>query len=214
MENFAHLFSSPYPFSNKEDEIMMKNIIDNLLEYKIIRKSFSDFAAPAVLIYRKDEKEKNRLCINYKQLNDRCDDIKYHFPKISDLIDKLYGSKYFSKLDISNGFWNIEVDPKDIFKTSFITPFGQIEWLKMAFGYKNAPSIFQRAIYNILRKYNLENFTHNYFDDIIIHSSCLEEHLKHLQLVLEAIQKENIKLKLSKCEFAKMKVEYLGRSFL
>lgn len=211
-ESFAHPFASPYPFTNVKDELKMREIIDSLLENNIIRKSFSDFAAPALLVLRRDENEKNRLCINFRALNDRCDDMNYPFPKISALIDKLHGSRYFTKLDIANGFWNIEMDPADIHKTSFITPFGQFEWLKMPFGYKNSPAIFQRAIYNVIRKHNLENFTHNYFDDIVIHSRTLEEHLVHVDLVLQAIQAETIRLKLSKCEFAMNQVEYLGHT--
>ena len=84
------------------------------------------------------------------------------------------------------------MNDKDIHKTTFITPFGQYEWLKMGFGYKNFPSIFQRAIFNILRKNNLDKFTLNYMDDIIIHSHTIEEHIKHVALVLEEIEKETI----------------------
>ena len=104
--------------------------------------------------------------------------MNYPFPKISALIDRLHGSKFFTKLDIANGFRNIEMSKEDIQKTPFITPFAQCECLKMPFGYKNSPAIFQRAIYNIIRKYDLEVFTHNYFDDIIIHSKSYLESCK------------------------------------
>ena len=84
------------------------------------------------------------------------------------------------------------------------------EWLVMPFGFRNAPAIFQRVVYTILRKYKLEKFAHNYIDDILIHSKSYEEHINHIQLVLKALEQENIKLKLSKCYFAKPEVKYLG----
>ena len=74
-------------------------------------------------------------------------------------------------------------------KTAFITAEGHFEWLIMPFGFKNAPAIFQRSVYRILEKNNLNNFAHNYFDDIMIHSKDLKEHYENVERVLN-IRKE------------------------
>lgn len=76
---------------------------------------------------------------------------------------------------------------------------GHYEWLVMPFGYKNAPSIFQRIIFTILQKHKLTEFCSNYLDDILIYSLNFSEHMKHIELVLDALYEENILLKLSKC---------------
>ena len=79
----------------------------------------------------------------------------------------------------------------------------------MPFGLKNAPACFQRVMKTILRKHQLNHVT-NYFDDNIIFSNDFTDHLKHLSSVLTALQKENIKLKISKCSFAKQEISFLG----
>ncbi|XP_015790606.1 conserved oligomeric Golgi complex subunit 2-like [Tetranychus urticae] len=103
--------------------------------------------------------------IDFRKLNEVVVTDSYPMPRIDDILDKLHGRKYFSVFDIKSGFWHIPVNVNDIHKTAFITQFGHYEWCVMPFGFKNAPAIFQRAIRNILEKYKLINFCHNYIDD-------------------------------------------------
>ncbi|KAF7487705.1 Retrovirus-related Pol polyprotein from transposon 17.6 [Sarcoptes scabiei] len=100
--------------------------------------------------------------------------------------------------------------PQDKEKTAFITKHGHYQWLRMPFGLKNAPMIFQRAIWNILETHNLTQFCHNYLDDIIIFSKTYEEHISHVHAVLKALQNSNAILKFSKCQLLKNSVIYLG----
>ncbi|RWS01610.1 Retrotransposable element Tf2 protein type 1-like protein [Dinothrombium tinctorium] len=181
-----------------------------LLEKGLIRKSISPYSFPVTLADKKDEGKRSRLCIDYRKLNQYTIADNYPFPRIEDIVDKIHGSKYFTKLDIASGFLHILIEKSDIHKTAFVTMNEHFEWLVMPFGFRNAPSIFQRIIYSILKKHNLTKFAHNYLDDILIHSKSFKEHIKHIKLVLSALLKENVKLKLSKCDFAKSKVEYLG----
>jgi len=80
----------------------------------------------------------------------------------------------------------------------------------MPFGLRNAPAIFQRTVNNILKKHNLTSFCKNYLDDNLIHSENIDIPLEHLKKFFEALFKENIKLKLSKCQFAQNEAVYLG----
>jgi putative transposase len=194
------------------DQIKIKQITSELLEKGIIRRSYSPYSAPVTLVGKKDEGEKTRLCIDLRQLNKITIPDNYPFPRIEDIIDKLYNSKYFTTLDITSGFWIVPVHPDDIHKTAFATMDDHFEFLVMPFGFRNAPAIFQRVIYTILRKNNLDRFSHNYIDDILIYSKSLDEHLNHIQLVLNALERQKIKLKLSKCHFAKEEITYLGHS--
>lgn len=79
----------------------------------------------------------------------------------------------------------------------------------MPFGLRNAPAIFQRAVHNLLKRQNMTSFCKNYLDDILIHSRDINQHLLHLEQVFKTLQLENVKLKLSKCQFAQPVVHYL-----
>ena len=132
-------------------------------------------------------------------------------PRITEVLDRLQGAKYFTTLDVAWGYWHIEMDPDSIDKTAFVTNEGHYEWLVMPFGLKNAPATFQRIIQRILGKL-LYNGVINYLDDFIIYSESFESHLRLINEVLGLLEAHNIKLKLSKCTFAKTQVIYLGHS--
>lgn len=132
------------------------------------------------------------------------------FPLIDDQIIKARNCKYFTSLDINSAFWSIPLRVEDRNKTAFITQEGHYQWTCLPFGLKTAPAIFQRILSSILRKNNLKNFTENYIDDILIFSETFEEHIMHIQQVLEAIIKEGFRLKLKKCTFASKSFKYHG----
>lgn len=75
---------------------------------------------------------------------------------------------------------------------------------------KTSPAIFQRILRNVLKRNGLDEFCVNYIDDILVFSKSFDEHLEHLKKLKFAIEKEGFRLSLSKCNFAKSKVKYLG----
>ena len=194
----------------KNDQAIIDSQINDLLKYNLIRKSTSSYAVPITLADKKDEGKRTRLCMDSRKINEVTIPDNFPFPLFNDIIDNLYDCEYFTTLDITSGFWHIRMYPKDIYKTAFVTVNDHLEWLVMPFGFRNSPAIFQRAIQNILKKHNLFSFSRNYLDDILIFSKSFEEHLKQIELVLAALQNENVKLKLSKCKFAQKSVKYLG----
>ena len=159
----------PYPCS-REDMERIDQQIQDLLDKGLIKKSNSPYSFPVVLVDKKDEGRKTRLCIDYRKLNAVTQTEHYPMPRLVDIEDKLLHARWFSTLDIASGFHHIEIVPEDRHKTSFVTMNEQYEWIVMPFGLKNAPQMFQRVIYNILKKHNLLPFSHNYIDDIIIFS--------------------------------------------
>lgn len=193
-----------------EDQEKIDGFIEELRNNGLIRKSKSPYGFPALLVDKKDEGAKERLCVDYRALNRITIDEKFPMPRIEDIEDRLSGANYFTTLDISSGFHHIAVAEEDSSKTAFITMNGKYEWVVMPFGLKNAPLLFQRIIYNLLLDHGLSKFAHNYIDDIIIFSSTQKEHLFHIKSVFEMIKAENIKLKGSKCEIAKQAINYLG----
>ena len=199
----------PYRCS-ASDQKMIDDQIKCLFDKKLIRKSISPYAFPLTLANKKDEGKRTRLCTDLRKLNDCVIPDSFPFPLFSEIIDQLYDCEYFTTLDITSGFWNVKIHPKDIHKTAFVTINEHYEWLVMPFGFKNSPQIFQRIIQTILKKHELFAYSRNYLDDILIYSRTFSEHLNHINKVLIALKSENIKLKMSKCKFARKSVEYLG----
>jgi len=199
-----------YRCSHADNEEIESQLQD-LLEHKLIRPSTSPYAFPVVLARKKDDSKK-RLCIDYRPLNNVTVSDPEPIPRIDDVLDELQDARFFTTLDITSGYWHVPVHPDDIEKTAFVTKGGHYEWTVMPFGLKNAPSTFQRIIKAIIQKHNLQSCAKNYFDDIIIRSSNYEKHLEDIHRVLTALEMEGVKLKLKKCRFAQPSVTFLGHT--
>ncbi|KAL7294472.1 hypothetical protein TKK_0012466 [Trichogramma kaykai] len=193
-----------------EDRKEIEMQVAELLKRNLIEESYSPFAAPVTLAYKKEEKRRSRLCIDFRDLNKIIVPQAQPFPLIEDMVIKTRDCKYFTKLDINSAFWSIPLRIEDREKTGFVTQEGHFHWTCLPFGMKTSPAIFQRILSNIIRKYKLSECAVNYIDDILIFSKTFEEHIQHISALLEAIKKEGFRLKLSKCTFALDSVQYLG----
>ena len=178
-----------------------------MLASGIIQKSTSPFSSAVLLVKKKDNTW--RFCVDYRQLNAITVKGKYPVPIIDELLDELSGSSWFTKLDLRFGFHQILLKPGEEFKTAFQTHFGQFEFRVMPFGLTGAPGTFQDAMNSTLAHF-LRKFVLVFFDDILIYSKSYEEHLHHLALVFQQLQAHSWKIKMSKCEFAKRSIAYLG----
>jgi len=133
----------------------------------------------------------------------------YPLPNIDDLLTALKGATYFSTLDLNSGYWQIQVHPKDVHKTAFISAYGLFEFTRMPFGLTNAPATFQRTMDVTLAglKYNICLV---YLDDIVVFGTTFEEHLERLQRVLVALTTAGFTLKFENCKWAVRKLLFLG----
>lgn len=197
----------PYRLSYSERENVSK-IIDELKENKIVRDSNSPFSSPILLVRKKNGEI--RMCVDYRALNAITKKDRYPLPLIEDQLNSLQGSACFTSLDLASGYYQIPVAEKSIEKTSFVTPDGQYEFLRMPFGLANAPAVFQRLINRIVSPLKGQISVLAYMDDILIPSKDAMSGLHALELVLRALRDAGLKLKLSKCTFLETKVDYLG----
>lgn len=138
---------------------------------------------------------------------------KHPLPIVDELLNELAGARYFTKLDLKSGYHQIRLACADEFKTAFKTHEGLYEFKVMPFGLTNAPATFQSIMNRMLAEF-LRKFVLVFMDDILIYSHTLEEHVHHVQLVLETLANHQFVVKASKCEFAKTQLEYLGHLIL
>ena len=185
----------------------LKTEIEKLEDHNIIRKSVSPWASGLVVIKKPDNSL--RIAVDFRRLNDVSIKDRYPLPNITDTIHKLSGSKYFSVLDATSGFYQCEMDKDSIPYTAFNSPFGHYEFLRMPFGLCNSPSTYQRLVdYILMGLQDVKAFI--YVDDLVICSPDLDSHLKDLQKVFDVFRPANLKFKPSKCQLAKTEIQYLG----
>ena len=181
--------------------------VEDMLKRGVIEPSHGPWAAPVVLVKKKDGS--TRFCVDYRKLNAVTLKDAYPIPRINDSLDSLSGAAWFSTLDLASGYWQVEVDPKDQSKTAFSTRNGLYQFRVMPFGLCNAPSTFERLMEMVLSGLQWQ-ICLVYLDDIIIFGRTIDEELERLQQVLERIRKTGMKLKPKKCFLFQKKVLYLG----
>ncbi len=135
---------------------------------------------------------------------------QYLLSLISELIDKLRGAKYFTKLDICWGYNNIRIKEGDKEKAAFRTNRGLFEPTVMFFGLTNSPATFQWMMNDIFRDLIGEGKVTIYLDDILIFTKDQAEHRQIVKCVLQCLRENKLFLKAKKCEFEVLETEYLG----
>ncbi len=150
-----------------------------------------------------------RMCIDYRELNKKTIKNQYPISRIDELIDELHGVCYFSKIDLRSGYHQIQVREVDVEKTAFRCHYGHFEFLVMPFGLTNAPATFQSCMNRVFKDQS-RKFVLIFFDDILIYNHTWEEHLKHINPVLNILERESLYAKMSKCEFGMTELLYLG----
>jgi transposase InsO family protein len=181
--------------------------VEDLLRLGLIEPSSSPYGAPVLFVQKKDGTL--RMCVDYRQLNKLTVRDRYPLPRIDELLDQLAGCTVFSSLDLQSGYHQIRITDSDVEKTAFTTPMGHFQFKVLCFGLTNAPATFQRVMNRVFGPY-IGKFVLVYLDDILIMSRTPEEHVEHLRIVLSLLRKHKLYAKLSKCEFARASLKFLG----
>jgi hypothetical protein len=163
----------------------LKEHIRELLEKGFIHPSSSPWGAPVIFVSKKDGTQ--RLCVDYRALNEVTVKNKYPLPRIDDLFNQLRGACVFSKIDLRSGYHQLKDRECDIPKTAFVSRYGLYEFTVMSFGLTNAPANFMYMMNKVFMEY-LDKFVMVFIDDILVYSRNEEKHEGHLRLVLQKLR--------------------------
>ena len=199
------IFQRPYRIPDRL-KYGVKQEIDLLLESNIIEPSESAWASPCVPVVKPNGKV--RLCIDYRRLNSVTPQVQQYIPTLDDVLERTGGAKVLSKLDLSKGFYQVQMEEASKDLTTFISPWGKYHFKRMPFGLRNAPATFQALIESVLRQ--CAEFAVVYIDDVLVYSNSWAEHLQHLKHVLEALKKAGLTAKPEKCQWGRRHLDYLG----
>jgi hypothetical protein len=206
MPGTAPIAKRPYRMVANELEELKKQLRE-LQEKGYIRPSSSPWGSPVLFVKKKDGSL--RMCIDYRSLNEVTIKNKYPLPRIDDLFDQVKGAKYFSKIDLRSGYYQLKIRLSDIPKTAFVTHYGQYEFTVMPFGLTNAPAYFMNLMNKVFME-ELDKFVVVFIDDILIYSKSADEHEQHLRVILNKLRAHELYAKFSKCEFWLQEVAFLG----
>ena len=181
--------------------------LEDLLKRGIIQPSSSPYAAPIVVVRKKNGEI--RLCCDYRKLNQKTRRDSFPLPRIDECLDALGGAKLFTTLDLASGYHQVAMDEDDKAKTAFTCPFGLYEWNRMPFGLCNAPATFQRLMQSAMSPL-IFRILLVYLDDLLVYSETYEKHLESLELVFCQLRQLGVKLKPSKCDFLQEEIAFLG----
>ncbi|XP_055591263.1 uncharacterized protein LOC129743302 [Uranotaenia lowii] len=185
----------------------LRDEIDEMLRNDIIEESSSEFASPVVIVPKKTGGF--RMCVDYRMLNSIVQ--REHFPntRVEEELHQLTGKRVFTLLDMMSGYLQIGVAEESRKYTAFVTPDGHYQFKRVPFGLSNSVSVFCRAMSKVVRPLRDQGISF-YMDDVVIATETEEQNLALLERFLIEVAKSGMTLKVSKCEFFKRSIEYLG----
>ena len=194
----------PIPFSMKD---VVSNEIDKMLRADIIEESDSPYSSPVVLVKKKDKSV--RFCVDYRRLNDVTVFDCEPMPQIDEVLSRLEGDQYFTKLDLTKGYWQISVKQEDRQKTAFSVPGGHhFQFKRMPFGLVNSAATFNRMMRKVMGGMaHVDCFV----DDVLIHTPDWEMHLQVLDEVLARLEKAGLTVKPAKCVIGADAIPFVGQ---
>ena len=199
------IYKRPYPLPYAMRN-QVKEEVDKMLKAGIVESSDSPYAAPVLLVRKKDNTI--RFCVDFRALNSETILDPRPMPRMDDVLHRVSNAKYVSKIDMTKGYWQVPLDEDAKRKSAFVTPFGQYQFSAMPFGMVNAGATFVRLMNKVLKGH--EEYADSFFDDVGIFSDNWLFHLEHLKLVFQELRDAKLTARPSKCSFGFSELRVFG----
>lgn len=206
--NHPPVNAKPY-FKTIEQRKNIQQEIDKMIQAGIIIPSHSSWSSPVVLL--KKPNGEFRFIIDYRRMNSITIKDCYPQPTVEELLNRLGGHTWFTKIDLKSGYYQIPIHSSDKAKTAFITQDGLYQFQVLPMGLMNAPPTFQCIMNNIIG-YNRWDYILVYLDDILVFSNSFEDHMKHLQELFTVLSDHQFTLNPTKCSIAQNSIEFLSHT--
>ena len=196
----------PVPFKARD---VMDSEIKEILELGVIEKSVSPYSSPVVLVPKKDGSV--RFCIDFRKLNKVTEFDAEPMPNMEEVINRMSGNKFFTRMDCSKGYWQVCLPDNCKHLTAFETPQGLFQFKTMPFGLVNSGATFCRLMRQVLANVpNVDSFV----DDMWILTETWEAHMTSLRQVLDRLRSAKLTAKPSKCFIGYSSIECLGHNIV
>ena len=195
-----------YPLPHSQEETIRQEV-QSMLEMNVIERTSSPFSAPIVLVKKKDGRV--RFCVDYRKLNKNLVFDGEPMPDVEQIFAKIGKSKFFTKLDLTKGYWQIPMHPDHRYLTAFTTPQGQFQWITMPFGLKTAGAVFSRVMRCLLSTLDDPRVT-NFIDDMLIASEDWPGHMQSLRGLFTRLREAQLAARPTKCHVGYHEIPFLG----
>jgi hypothetical protein len=192
----------PLPYATRQK---VKEEVEKMLEAGIIERTDSPYTSPVVLVSKPDGSI--RFCVDYRKLNRVTIFDGEPMPSADDIFAKLQGDKYYSKIDLAKGYWQVPIREQDKPKTAFITPDGCYQFRKMPFGLVNATATFNRLMRKVTRQ---TKNTDSFVDDVLNHTRTWQQQMQSLRLVFERLRQGRLTARPTKCFIGFQSLVFVG----
>lgn len=177
-----------------------------MIQDGVIERGISQYCNPLRIIKKQDGNV--RICLDARWLNKVIEDNQESSSLINELIQKYHGAQWFSKIDLTQGYWQIPLDTYSRQFTAFLFDSKTYQFCRVPFRLKTAGS-GMRALSNALKDIDNENMS-CYIDDILIATKTFEEHILLITKIFQKLIVYNFTLNQSKCIFFQKKISFLG----
>lgn len=182
--------------------------VQSLWDAGLIVKSNSPYRHPVHFI-QKDANDEGRLVHDFRHLNKVTIKDAYPLPNTKEILTKISGKKWKSKMDLIGAYFNVRMHRDSEYLTAWSCSLGHFNYKVLPMGLTNATSSFQKLINHVFADY-LFDFLNGYLDDLIVASDTLQNHVPEVMMVLKRLEAYSLKVKLSKCAFVKLEIQFLG----
>ena len=201
----------PVIMPDRRTPIALRSKLDEELKRLVKMKVLAPVNEPtpwvSQLVITQKKSGQIRVCIDPHELNKSLCREHYTLPVLEDILHTMKDAKYFSKADLSCGYWHVKLEEQSSYLTTFQTCFGRYRWLRLPFGLKVSSEIFQRKLLDVFR--DLDGIV-CIADDVLIFGKTKEEHYANLTSLLNACKTVGIKLNKEKMEIDVKQLTFMG----